>query len=299
LEPCILNINELSKSYGRIKAVDKLSLEIHKGEVFALLGPNGSGKTTTLGIVLGAIDLDGGSYQWFDEEFNSTTLRRIGSILEVPLFYPFMSATDNLKLIADIKRISYDGIDEILTQVGLYQRRGSAFRTFSLGMKQRLAVGAALIGNPEVLILDEPTNGLDPQGIAEIRTLIKSIAEMGKTIILASHLLDEVQKICSHVAVLDHGKCLFTGRVDNMIGKTRMVEIAADDMNALLLELTAYEGVINPFLIDGYIKAELINGTTPADLNNYLFGKGLIINHLTIEKISLEKYFLNILADNV
>jgi ABC-2 type transport system ATP-binding protein len=299
LEPCILNINELSKSYGRIKAVDKLSLEIHKGEVFALLGPNGSGKTTTLGIVLGAIDLDGGSYQWFDEEFNSTTLRRIGSILEVPLFYPFMSATDNLKLIADIKRISYDGIDEILTQVGLYQRRGSAFRTFSLGMKQRLAVGAALIGNPEVLILDEPTNGLDPQGIAEIRTLIKSIAEMGKTIILASHLLDEVQKICSHVAVLDHGKCLFTGRVDNMIGKTRMVEIAADDMNALLLELTAYEGVMNPFLIDGYIKAELINGTTPADLNNYLFGKGLIINHLTIEKISLEKYFLNILADNV
>ncbi len=299
MEPCILNINELSKSYGRIKAVDKLSLEIHKGEVFALLGPNGSGKTTTLGIVLGAIDLDGGSYQWFDEEFNSTTLRRIGSILEVPLFYPFMSATDNLKLIADIKRISYDGIDEILTQVGLYQRRGSAFRTFSLGMKQRLAVGAALIGNPEVLILDEPTNGLDPQGIAEIRTLIKSIAEMGKTIILASHLLDEVQKICSHVAVLDHGKCLFTGRVDNMIGKTRMVEIAADDMNALLLELTAYEGVMNPFLIDGYIKAELINGTTPADLNNYLFGKGLIINHLTIEKISLEKYFLNILADNV
>jgi ABC-2 type transport system ATP-binding protein len=299
LEPCILNINELSKSYGRIKAVDKLSLEIHKGEVFALLGPNGSGKTTTLGIVLGAIDLDGGSYQWFDEEFNSTTLRRIGSILEVPLFYPFMSATDNLKLIADIKRISYDGIDEILTQVGLYQRRGSAFRTFSLGMKQRLAVGAALIGNPEVLILDEPTNGLDPQGIAEIRTLIKSIAEMGKTIILASHLLDEVQKICSHVAVLDHGKCLFTGRVDNMIGKTRMVEIAADDMNALLLELTAYEGVMNPFLIDGYIKAELINGTTPADLNNYLFGKGLIINHLTIEKISLEKYFLNILADTV
>lgn len=299
MEPCILNINELSKSYGRIKAVDKLSLEIHKGEVFALLGPNGSGKTTTLGIVLGAIDLDGGSYQWFDEEFNSTTLRRIGSILEVPLFYPFMSATDNLKLIADIKRISYDGIDEILTQVGLYQRRGSAFRTFSLGMKQRLAVGAALIGNPEVLILDEPTNGLDPQGIAEIRTLIKSIAEMGKTIILASHLLDEVQKICSHVAVLDHGKCLFTGRVDNMIGKTRMVEIAADDMNALLLELTAYEGVINPFLIDGYIKAELINETTPADLNNYLFGKGLIINHLTIEKISLEKYFLNILADNV
>ncbi len=299
MEPCILNINELSKSYGRIKAVDKLSLEIHKGEVFALLGPNGSGKTTTLGIVLGAIDLDGGSYQWFDEEFNSTTLRRIGSILEVPLFYPFMSATDNLKLIADIKRISYDGIDEILTQVGLYQRRGSAFRTFSLGMKQRLAVGAALIGNPEVLILDEPTNGLDPQGIAEIRTLIKSIAEMGKTIILASHLLDEVQKICSHVAVLDHGKCLFTGRVDNMIGKTRMVEIAADDMNALLLELTAYEGVMNPFLIDGYIKAELINGTTPADLNNYLFGKGLIINHLTIEKISLEKYFLNILADTV
>lgn len=299
MEPGILTIKELSKSYGRIRAVDKLSLEIHKGEVFGLLGPNGSGKTTTLGIILGAIGLDGGSYQWFDEKFNSTTLRRIGSILEVPLFYPFMSATDNLKLLADIKRISYDGIDEILKQVGLYQRRGSAFRTFSLGMKQRLAVGAALIGNPEVLILDEPTNGLDPQGIAEIRTLIKSIAENGKTIIIASHLLDEVQKICSHVAVLDHGKCLFTGRVDKMIGKTRMVELAADDMTTLFHALHAFDGVMNPFLIDGYIKAELINDTTPTDLNNYLFGKGLIVNHLTTEKISLEKYFLDILADNV
>ncbi len=299
MEKCILTIKELSKSYGSIQAVDKLSLEINKGEVFGLLGPNGSGKTTTLGIVLGALGFDGGSYQWFNAELNSETLRRIGSILEVPLFYPFMSAIDNLKLIADIKRISYDGIDEILTQVGLYQRRDSAFRTFSLGMKQRLAVGAALIGNPEVLILDEPTNGLDPQGIAEIRTLIKSISEMGKTIILASHLLDEVQKICSHVAVLDHGKCLFSGRVDNMLGKTRMVEMAADDMNALLNELLAFDGIMNPFLLDGYIKAELKKDTTPADLNKYLFGKGLIINHLTTERISLEKYFLDILADNV
>jgi ABC-2 type transport system ATP-binding protein len=297
LENNLLSIKELSKNYGRIKAVDNLSLEIGKGEVFGLLGPNGSGKTTTLGIVLGAISLDGGSYQWFNKKFDSTTIRRIGSILEVPLFYPYMNAVDNLKLIADIKRIPYDGIDEVLHRVGLFQRRDSAFRTYSLGMKQRLAVGAALLGNPEVLILDEPTNGLDPQGIAEIRSLIKSIAEMGKTIILASHLLDEVQKICSHVAVLDHGKCLFSGKVDNMLGKTRMIEVASDDMHLLLSLLSTYEGLINPVMADGLVKAELRNDVSPVDINRYLFGQGVILNHLTTEKLSLEKYFLEILAD--
>jgi ABC-2 type transport system ATP-binding protein len=297
LENNLLSIKDLSKNYGRIRAVDKLSLEIRRGEVFGILGPNGSGKTTTLGIVLGAISLDSGSYQWFGEKHNSGTIRRIGSILEVPLFYPFLDAVDNLKLIADIKRVSYSGIDDILHQVGLFQRRDSAFRTYSLGMKQRLAVGAALLGNPEVLILDEPTNGLDPQGIAEIRNLIRSIAKMGKTIILASHLLDEVQKICSHVAVMDHGKCLFSGKVDNMLGNTRMVELGADDLTALLTHLLSFEGVINPVMMDGYVKAELKHDVTPADLNRFLFGKGLVLDHLSTEKMNLEKYFLEILAD--
>jgi len=297
LEQNILSITNLSKTYGAIRALDKLCLKINKGDVFGILGSNGSGKTTTLGIVLGAVNYDSGNYEWFGENPNPTTLRRIGSILEVPLFYPFLDAVDNLKLLADIKRVPYQGIDEILHDIGLYQRRHSLFRTYSLGMKQRLAVGAALLGNPEVLVLDEPTNGLDPQGIAEIRNLIISIAEMGKTIILASHLLDEVQKICSHVAVLNHGQCLFSGKVTEMLGKSRRVSLSADDLELLLTYVSAYECILNPVIHDGNVEAELIHAGTPAKLNKYLFEKGVVLNHLSTEKLNLEKYFLDLLAN--
>ena len=291
----ILNINELSKSYGRIKAVDHLNLEVHRGEVFGILGPNGSGKTTTLGIILGALTSDEGSFSWFGEVPGPASNRRIGSILETPLFYPFLNAVDNLRIIAEIKNVSYQGIDDILHQVGLYDRRKSQFRTFSLGMKQRLAVAAALVGDPEVLILDEPTNGLDPQGIADVRDLILRVSDQGKTILLASHLLDEVQKICSHVAVMSQGKCLFRGKVDDMLTQTHAIVLISANLSELHAQLSLFEGVTDIVLDDACVKAELKPAYSAADLNRYLFEKGIVLSHLSTEKRSLETYFLNLL----
>lgn len=291
----VLLISELSKRYGRIQALDHLNLEVHRGEIFGILGPNGSGKTTTLGIILGAISLDEGKYMWFGEKPSPASNRRIGSILETPLFYPFLNAVDNLRIIAEIKNSSSNALDDILHQVGLYERKKSQFRTFSLGMKQRLAVASALVGDPEVLILDEPTNGLDPQGIADVRELILRIAAQGKTILLASHLLDEVQKICSHVAVLNKGKCLFNGRVDEMLVQTRSVVLESENLSALFNQLSKYEGVTDVSLEESSVKAVLKPAFSSTDLNRYLFENDLVLSHLSTEKRSLETYFLDIL----
>ncbi|MEI7662546.1 MAG: ATP-binding cassette domain-containing protein, partial [Bacteroidota bacterium] len=198
----VLSISSISKRYGKIQAVSDLSLEVKKGQVFGILGPNGSGKTTTLSIILELLKANSGSFKWFGRAASKESRKRIGSVIESPNFFPYLSPVVNLKIVADIKDQEYDDIERVLHLTGLYDRRNSKFRTFSFGMKQRLAVASALLGNPDVLILDEPTNGLDPQGIAHIRELILHIAGQGTTIIIASHLLDEVQKICSHVAVL-------------------------------------------------------------------------------------------------
>jgi len=226
LKETILSINQLSKNYGRIKAVDNLSLDIEKGNVYGILGPNGSGKTTTIGIVLGVINADSGSFKWLGNELTNIERKHIGSIIETPLFYPYLTAIRNLRIVADIKGLGYESIEKVLKTVDLFERKNDKFKTYSLGMKQRLALAAAMIGNPEMMILDEPTNGLDPQGIAETRNLIKRIASDGTTILLASHLLDEVQKVCSHVAVLNHGKTMFSGDVDEVLTDTFTIEIA-------------------------------------------------------------------------
>ncbi|MEL7534665.1 MAG: ATP-binding cassette domain-containing protein, partial [Bacteroidota bacterium] len=198
----VLSTRNLHKNYGRITAVNQLNLEVPEGTVFGLLGPNGSGKTTTLGMILGVTSPTSGDFLWFGEAASHKQRKQVGSILEKPNFYPNFSAYKNLALACKIKEVSSDRIDEVLEQVGLAERKNDSFQTFSLGMKQRLAIGSALLAHPKVLILDEPTNGLDPEGIAEIRELIIDIASTGKTIILASHLLDEVQKVCTDFAVL-------------------------------------------------------------------------------------------------
>ncbi|MEI7982280.1 MAG: ATP-binding cassette domain-containing protein, partial [Bacteroidota bacterium] len=208
----VLSVNQISKQYGKIQAVKELSLEVARGQIFGLLGPNGSGKTTTLSIILDLIK-GNGNYEWFGDPPSKESRKRIGSVIESPNFFPYLDAITNLKIVADIKDMDYEDIDRVLLLAGLSERKKSKFRTFSYGMKQRLAIASAMLGNPEVLILDEPTNGLDPQGIAHIRELILSVAYQGTTIILASHLLDEVQKICTHVAVLSKGKKLFDGKV--------------------------------------------------------------------------------------
>ncbi|MCD6596509.1 MAG: ATP-binding cassette domain-containing protein, partial [Bacteroidales bacterium] len=228
----ILSLKNLDKKFGKIHAVNNLSFDIQKGNVYGILGPNGSGKSTTLGIILNVVNRTSGDFSWFDGEITThDALKKVGAIIERPNFYPYMSARENLKLVCKIKEISYDKIDDILKKVNLYERRDSKFKTFSLGMKQRLAIASALLNDPEILILDEPTNGLDPQGIHEIRTIIKDIASRGTTILLASHLLDEVEKVCSHVVVIRNGIKLYSGKVDEMSSTFGHIEIRVENSN--------------------------------------------------------------------
>jgi len=298
LEVPVLEIKNLSKSYGRLKALDDFSLKVNKGEICGILGPNGSGKTTTLGILLDILKPDSGQFYWFGDQPDYKQRLRIGAILEAPAFYPYLSAVRNLRIVADIKNIPYDQVDEVLDTVGLTQRKNSKFKTFSLGMKQRLAIAAVLLGKPEVLILDEPTNGLDPRGIAEMRELILGISAKGVTILLASHLLDEVQKVCTHVVILERGKKLGDGNVGQVLSSSAAFELAAenmDDLNFALIQ-SGFFTEVKPekeFLIAIFDKE-----ISAADLNKYLSEKGIYITHLASRKQSLEKYFLDLLTEN-
>ncbi len=294
----VLTIENLTKVYGKLKALDKLSISIEKGHIYGILGPNGSGKTTTLGIVLDAINPTSGSFKWFGNEPNKADRKKIGAILETPVFYPYLSGIKNLEIIADIKGVTYDQIPEILKTVDLFKRKNSKFKTYSLGMKQRLALAAALIGNPEVLILDEPTNGLDPQGIAEMRNLIKKIAKQGLTIVLASHLLDEVQKVCTHVVVLEKGKKLFAGKVDEVLGESVLVEIAGPDMNKIEAMLSNSDFVNKFDKEEQLFLVELKSGSDSSVLNKSLFEQGIQVSHISLRKKSLENYFLELLAES-
>jgi ABC-2 type transport system ATP-binding protein len=298
LEQAVLEIRHLSKSYGPIRALNDFSLEVFPGDVLGILGPNGSGKTTTLGILMDILKPDSGEFLWFGQKENKHLARkRIGALLEQPVFYPYLSAVRNLQIIADIKGVSYDKIDEVLHTVELAERKNSKFSTYSLGMKQRLAVAATLLGNPEVLILDEPTNGLDPKSIALIRNLIKEVASRGMTVLLASHLLDEVQKTCSHVAVLNKGKLLHTGRVDEVLNATMRVEVRAEDMDALCEAARKMEFVAECKREKDLIILYLSQETDASIINKNFVSQGIYLSHLAMKKRSLESYFLELLTD--
>ncbi len=292
----VLTIRNLSKHYGRIKAVDDLSLEVKRGNIFGILGPNGSGKTTTLGMILDVINPTNGDYLWFGEKPDKNVRKKIGAILEHPIFYPYLTAVQNLKIVCDIKEVSYDRIPEVIDQVGLDERKDTKYTTFSLGMKQRLAIASALLCDPIVMLLDEPTNGLDPQGIAEIRELIVEIANSGKTILLASHLLDEVQKVCTHFAVLRRGKLIHTGLVDDVSKGDRMIEVKAKVDN--LQEVLEKSGMSSKVKreLDKYIMT-MQGDYSSEDVNQYLFENNITASHLLLKTRSLEQQFLEILAD--
>jgi ABC-type multidrug transport system ATPase subunit len=291
----VLSISGLSKNFGRIKAVNNLSLQVNRGEVFGMLGPNGSGKTTTLGMLMGVVNPTAGEFRWFGEIPTNQVRKKIGAVLEHPIFYPYLTGRKNLELNAMIKQCDPGNISKVLDIVELSERKDDKYRTYSLGMKQRLAIASALLNDPTVLILDEPTNGLDPMGIAEIRELIKKIAANGKTIILASHLLDEVQKVCTHFAVLKRGNLVHSGPVDEVGRGSEVVEVMAEnsDLNEILL---AFNGTTSITRENGSFQVSLREGFKSKDLNQFLFEKGVVASHLTTKKKSLEKQFLEILA---
>ncbi len=291
----ILTVSNLTKKFGYLTAVKDLSFSIEKGNVYGILGPNGSGKSTTLGIVLNVVNLTSGSFTWFDGKTTThDALKKVGAIIERPNFYPYMSALKNLKLVCKIKGVSEDKIEDTLKLVGLWERKNSKFKTYSLGMKQRLAIASALLNEPEILILDEPTNGLDPQGIHQIRQIIKKIASRGTTILLASHLLDEVEKVCTHVVILRKGEKLYAGRVDNMLASHGYLELKSNKSEALvkLLEEDPRFGKIEEE--SGLITAVLNEKMDPGTLNEFLFKNGIILTHLVMRKESLEEQFLTL-----
>ncbi|WP_313097183.1 ATP-binding cassette domain-containing protein [Empedobacter sp.] len=291
----VLEINQLTKKFDSFIAVNNVSFSVEKGNVYGLLGPNGSGKSTTLGMILNVINPTAGSWKWFDQEPDNDSLKKIGAIIESPKFYPYLSAEKNLEIVADIKEVNYAKIDEKLELVGLLSRKKDKFQQYSLGMKQRLAIAAALLNDPEVLILDEPTNGLDPQGIIQIRELIIKIAQQGTTIILASHLLDEVEKVCSHVVVLNQGKMLYAGSVDQMNSSFGSIEVAAQNMESLEYTLKTFSFVSKVTKENNKLFAVLSEEKDPAEINKMLYEQGIIVNHLVKRKESLEQQFFQLI----
>ncbi|MFB9110869.1 ABC transporter ATP-binding protein [Flavobacterium gyeonganense] len=291
----ILTIENLHKRYGRIQALKNISFEILKGRVYGILGPNGSGKSTTLGIVLNVVNRTSGNYSWFGGKMKThEALKKVGAIIERPNFYPYMTAEENLKLVCKIKGIDYSKINEKLDLVGLTERKNSKFSTFSLGMKQRLAIASALLNDPEILILDEPTNGLDPQGIHQIRDIIKKIASQGTTILLASHLLDEVEKVCSHVVVLRKGEMLYSGSVDGMSVNEGFFEVQSEDNETLKAILNEHPAVDRIAEEEGKILVYLKSELSASELNKFLFSKDIVLSHLVKRKNSLEAQFLEL-----
>ena len=294
----ILEVKNLTKKFKQI-AVNNISFDVEKGNVYGLLGPNGSGKSTTFGMLLSTINPTSGSWKWFGKEGTDTdTLKRIGAIIEQPNFYPYLSAEKNLQIVATIKGVQYQRIDQVLETVNLLGRKKDAFSSYSLGMKQRLAIASALLANPEVLILDEPTNGLDPEGIIQIRDIINSIAKSGTTIIVASHLLDEIEKICSHVIVLKHGTAIYSGSVDAMSNTKGFFELKSDDLNNLISVLNDMNIFTSVKEKDQLVIAQISQDISASELNKKLFEKGIFLSHLMKKKESLETQFLELVKQS-
>ncbi len=295
----VLVLDSIAKAYGPVKALKGVSLAVPRGTVYGILGPNGSGKTTLLSIILDVLAADRGNYSWFGNPGSKEQRKQIGSLLETPNFYHYLSAVNNLKITQSISgRGSLDEIHEVLKTVNLYDRRNSRFSSFSLGMKQRLAIAAALLGSPKVLVLDEPTNGLDPVGIAEIRELIKLLSEKGTTIIIASHLLDEVEKVCTHVAILKTGNLIAQGTVEEVLADEDVLEIAAPNLDELSSLLAGYEGIGS---LESGGQILLIKGPKgsldPAAINAFCQRSGISVHHLAMRKKRLEARFFELTSN--
>ena len=296
----VLQVQDLKKTYGKIQALKGVSFEIPQGAVFGILGPNGSGKTTMLSIILDVLNADSGTYSWFGKPASPDLRKHIGSLLETPNFYHYLSAVNNLKITNSISgRGDAAAIDAVLQKVKLYERRNSKFSSYSLGMKQRLAIAAALLGDPQILVLDEPTNGLDPQGIADIRNLILLLSEkMQKTVLVSSHLLSEIEQIANRMLIIDKGKKLVEGTVKELFHPDdTVVYVETGDKNACeqLIKTSLY---VNKFLgtdASG-IELKLRKEEVPA-LTRFLVERGVEVLGVTARH-TLEDYFLKITTAN-
>lgn len=298
----VLQINALSKNYGAVRALNKVSFEVPRGSVFGILGPNGSGKTTLLGIVMDILKATEGAYSWDGQQSTDAVRKQIGTLLETPNFYHYLSAEDNLKIAAKIKGRGEEDIDKVLQLVNLYQRKTSKFSTYSLGMKQRLAIASTLLGNPDILVFDEPTNGLDPAGIAEIRELIKELNRNGKTIIMASHILDEVEKVCTHVAIIQKGVLKTVGSVKDVMNvsgaattaATIIIEVSAGDLETLKNAVHQIIGITEIATDENSLLLTCTENISSADINRLCFEKGIVLSKLNVRRKSLETRFLEI-----
>src|ERR1044071_570977 len=294
----VLSLQNISKSYGPVRALNNVSFDVPKGAVFGILGPNGSGKTTLLGIVMDIIKATSGNYNWLGHPGSEAQRKQIGTLLETPNFYHYLSGERNLQIAAAIKEKDPGDIPRVLQIVNLFQRKDSKFSTYSLGMKQRLAIASTLLGDPDILVFDEPTNGLDPAGIAEIRELMKQLNRQGKTIIMASHILDEVEKVCTHVAIIQKGDLKTMGTVGDVLSgssdATISVELAADNLAALEELLKQMPGIIKIHNDNGSINIQCADNVTGNQINKWCFDKGIVLSQLNLKKKTLEKRFLEI-----
>lgn len=290
----ILSLQNVSKRYGSLQALSGVSFDIPNNCVFGILGPNGSGKTTLLGIVTDVLKADAGSYTLMGGLPSAQARRKIGTLLETPNFYHYLSGYHNLQIVAGIKQQSEADIPRVLELAGLTARQHSAFKTYSLGMKQRLAIAAAMLGDPQVLILDEPANGLDPVGIAEVRNLIRQLAQSGKTIIMASHLLDEVEKVCTHVAILQKGHLLGSGPVNTVLSRENFIEIGSADNQALAHLIQLHPAFVRSLPAGDNLQVTFSEPMDPAALNNWCAQQGVWLSHLQMSRKSLETAFLEL-----
>lgn len=295
----VIETTELSKRYGpNLMAVDGLSMKVRRGEVYGFVGPNGAGKTTTLRMLLGLVRPSSGTCEVLgDKPGKPQTLARLGALVEMPAFYPYLSGRDNLKIMARHAGIDYSRIDPVLEEVELTKRGGDRFKTYSLGMKQRLGMAAALLKDPELLILDEPTNGLDPAGMAEMRHLIRGLGQGNRTVLLSSHLMGELEQICDRVGVVKNGKIVTEGTLGDLRRGER-IKLKVDPVAKARELLEAMAGIGKVEASDTNVLMVEADTSRSAEINRELVGAGIEVSEICTVTHSLESVFLSLTGED-
>ena len=301
MDDFVVETHELTKRYGAILAVDSLSIQVPRGGVFGLLGPNGSGKTTTMSMLLGLVAPTSGTFRLLGHDSNGSlqeALHDVGAIAESPAFYPYLSGRANLQYFQGIiGRGDSNDIERLLELAGLSDRAHSKFSTYSQGMKQRLSIAYALLGDPHLLFLDEPTNGLDPAGISEVRELIRRLSGEGHTVLLSSHLLHEVQQVCDRVAIMSRGRLIAQGAIRDLLRRRGAIRLTTTDDTKAAAIISAQPWVTAVSAEKGYLTAEAPPERS-WELTKALAEHGVAVKEMAPVEDSLERYFLEVTGDD-